>query len=103
MPYVVTLTAALFIAQISSAAISARYTGSFSWTDSMMIGFGMLGRAELAFVVMDITYVQYHVMTTEAFYTLMGVAFCLNLSVPVCIKLWKPRFTAEQIKVETNP
>lgn len=90
--YVFILTTALFIAQVSSAALSARYTGQFSWPDSVMIGFGMLGRAELAFVVMDIAYVQHQLMSKEAFYTLMGTAFCLNLAVPICIKLWKPIF-----------
>ncbi len=96
MPYIVILTTALFTAQIASAALAARYTGNFKWSESMMIGFGMLGRAELAFVVMDIAYVQYHIMSTEAFYTLMGVAFGLNVSVPICIKLWKPFFQSEE-------
>jgi len=55
-----------------------------------MVGFGMLGRAELAFVVMDIAYVQNAILTTEAFYTLMGTAFVLNILVPITIRLWKP-------------
>ncbi len=92
MPHVFILFIALFFAQVSSAALSARYTGNFEWNDSVMIGFGMLGRAELAFVVMDIAYIQYNFMSTEAFYTLMGVAFCLNVAVPVSIKLWKPYY-----------
>ena len=58
-----------------------------------MIGFGMLGRAELAFVVMDIGYVQNNVITTEAFYTLMATAFFLNISVPLLIKWWKPYYS----------
>lgn len=57
-----------------------------------MIGFGMLGRAELAFVVMDIAYVQNNIMTTEAFYTLMLVTFFLNCSVPLTIKWWKTKY-----------
>jgi Kef-type K+ transport system membrane component KefB len=52
----------LFFGQILSAALAARYTGSFDWYDSWLIGFGMLGRAELAFVVMDIAYVQHQVV-----------------------------------------
>ncbi len=63
------------IGQIVSAALAARYTGDFSFEESMMIGFGMLGRAELAFVVMDIAYVQNDIFTTEVFYTLMFTAF----------------------------
>ena len=54
IPQVIVLTLALFFAQIISAAVAARYTGGMGWASAMMIGFGMLGRAELAFVVMDI-------------------------------------------------
>ena len=60
------------------------------WHNSLMIGFGMLGRAELAFVVMDIAYVQNQILSTEAFYTLMLTAFWLNVAVPITISLWKP-------------
>lgn len=92
IPYVITLTGALFVAQVFSAATAARYTGGFKWRESILIGFGILGRAELAFVVLDIAYVQYHVMSVEAFHTLMGVAFLLNIAVPLCIKFWKPYY-----------
>ncbi len=91
LPDALLLFAALFLAQVSSAALAARFTGSFSWEDSMMIGFGMLGRAELAFVVMDIAYVEHQIMSTDAFYTLMITAFFLNVSVPLTIRWWKPR------------
>ena len=57
-----------------------------------MIGLGMLGRAELAFVVMDIAYVQNDILSEAAFYTLMVTAFFMNVSVPVGIRLWKPYF-----------
>jgi hypothetical protein len=50
----------------------------------------MLGRAELAFVIMDIAYVQNSILTTQAFYTLMVTAFFLNILVPLTITLWKP-------------
>jgi len=96
VPHVITLTLGILVAQIISATISARFTGNFQWHESIMIGFGMLGRAELAFVVMDIGYVQNNVITTEAFYTLMATAFFLNVSVPVLIKWWKPYFTGEK-------
>jgi Kef-type K+ transport system membrane component KefB len=69
-------------------ALAARHTGNFDWSASLMIGFGMLGRTELAFVVM--AYVQHHIMPLEAFYTLMLVAFMLNLSVPLTIS-WHKR------------
>lgn len=63
-----------------------------------MIGFGMLGRAELAFVVLEIAYVQYQIMSTDAFYTLMITCFLLNISVPLTIRWWKSYFkpTANQ-------
>lgn len=86
----VLLFVALFVAQITSASIAARYTGNFSWAESIMIGFGMLGRAELAMVVLSIAYVQNSIMTTEAFYTLMLTMTLLNISVPVTIRLWRP-------------
>jgi Kef-type K+ transport system membrane component KefB len=84
---------ALFTAQVLSAGLAARFTGKFSWPDSWLIGFGMLGRAELAFVVIDIAFVQNSVISEAMFYTLMGTAFCLNISVPLMIRWWKPRVT----------
>ena len=41
---------------------------------------------------MDIAYVQNHILSGEAFYTLMLVAFMLNISVPVTISLWKRHY-----------
>ena len=96
IPQIATLTAGLLIGQILSAGLAARFTGNFQWHESVLIGLGMLGRAELAFVVMDIGYVQNAIISTEAFYTLMATAFVLNVTVPVSIKLWKPYFTGEK-------
>ena len=90
IPHIAALTAAIFVSQIASAALAARYTSAVDWPNSLMIGFGMLGRAELAFVVMDIAYVQNDILSTEAFYTLMATAFCLNVTVPITISLCKP-------------
>jgi Kef-type K+ transport system membrane component KefB len=92
IPETSVLLLGIFITQIASAALAARYTGAFPWNESMMIGFGMLGRAELAFVVMDIAYVQNRILNDEAFYTLMFTAFWLNVSVPVTIAVWKPYY-----------
>lgn len=91
IPQVITLTLAVFVAQVTSASLAARYIAGFNKNESVMIGFGMLGRAELAFVVMGIAYIQHSILTTEAFYTLIFTAFLLNFSVPVLITLWKPR------------
>ena len=94
IPHTIALTTGLFVAQILSAGLAARYTSSMEWPDSLLVGLGMLGRAELAFVVMDIAYVQNDILSTEAFYTLMFTAFWLNVSVPVTINLWKRRYGA---------
>lgn len=79
----------LFVGQVVSAGLAARYTGGFSKSDSLLIGLGMLGRAELAFVVMDIAYVQNNILSQHAFYTLMVTAFMLNIAVPLSIRRWK--------------
>jgi Kef-type K+ transport system membrane component KefB len=90
----IALVVCLFIGQTLSAGLAARYTGNFSWAESWLIGFGMLGRAELAFVVMDIAYTQRQIINEEMFYTLMATAFCLNVAVPLTIRWWKPRLAA---------
>ena len=92
LPQALFLFGAIFVGQILSASLAAKYTGHFSWADSWMIGFGMLGRAELAFVVMEIAYVQNNVMSADAFYTLMICCFMLNVSVPLTIRWWKSHF-----------
>ena len=96
------LTAGLLVAQILSAGLAARYTGKFLWAESWMIGFGMLGRAELAFVVMDIAYVENNIITDEMFYTLMCTAFLLNLAVPLTIRWWKPHFDRQLASADLN-
>jgi Kef-type K+ transport system membrane component KefB len=96
MPQTACLVIAILFAQIFSAAIAARYTGAFPWPDSVMIGFGMLGRAELAFVVFDIAFVQQKIITEDVFYTLMLTAFWLNVAVPVSIAWWKPYYSGEK-------
>ncbi len=92
LPQTLILTLGLLVVQTGSAGLAARFTAGFNWAQSLMIGFGMLGRAELAFVVMDIAYVQNHILNDEAFYTLMFTAFWLNVSVPITISLWKVFF-----------
>ncbi len=94
LPYSLVLFACLFVAQVLSAGLAARFTGNFDWASSWMIGFGMLGRAELAFVVMDIAFVEHQIFTLETFYTLMLTAFLLNICVPLTIRWWKPRTPA---------
>lgn len=52
----------------------------------------VLGKAELAFVVIDIAYVQNSILNEDAFYTLMFTEFWLNVAVPVTIARWKPYY-----------
>lgn len=92
LPYAAAMTIGIAFIQIISAGLAARYTGGMNYAESLMIGFGMLGRAELAFVVMDIAYVQHSIIPTEAFFTLMITAFFLNVLVPVTITLWRPHY-----------
>lgn len=96
IPQSLALVTGLFFAQVTSASLAARFTGGMGWADSVMIGFGMLGRAELAFVVIDIAYVQHSIINTEAFYTLMITAFWLNVLVPLTINWWRPRCQVNQ-------
>ncbi len=92
LPYAAAMTIGIATIQIISAGLAARYTSGMNNAESLMIGFGMLGRAELAFVVMDIAYVQNPILNTEAFFTLMITAFFLNIMVPVTISWWRPRY-----------
>lgn len=102
LPESILLFLVLFIGQILSAALAAKYTGKFDWPSSWMIGFGMLGRAELAFVVMDIAYDQFSIMSIQAFYTLMITAFLLNCSVPLTISWWKSKFGEECLRTNIS-
>ncbi|MGI9201756.1 MAG: cation:proton antiporter [Woeseiaceae bacterium] len=95
LPYAIAMTVGIFVFQVTSAALAARYTSGMNRAESVMIGFGMLGRAELAFVVIDIAYVQHPILNEEAFFTLMITAFFLNILVPVSIGLWRPVYLRE--------
>ncbi len=96
LPYAAAMVLGVFVVQVATAALAARYTGGMQWHQSLMIGFGMLGRAELAFVVMDIAYVQNAILPLDAFYTLMLTAFCLNVAVPIAIRWWRPYYMAAE-------
>lgn len=98
LPHIAAMVVVLFVSQVASAGLAARYTSDMDWRGSVMVGFGMLGRAELAFVVMDIAYVQNQILSTEAFYTLMGTAFVLNMLVPITIRLWKPVYLRSELR-----
>ena len=83
--------------QFTSASFAARYVpGGFNFVESVMIGLGMMGRAELAFVVLDIAYVQNGLIDQEAFFVLMFTCFLLNIVTPMLIMKWKPYYEGEK-------
>jgi hypothetical protein len=86
----------LFIGQFFSAALAAKFVpGGFTWSESWMIGFGMMGRAELFFVVLDLCYRAHSIMDNEMFCTFSVTAMLMNISVPICIALYRPYFIAQ--------
>jgi len=89
---ILTLFLSVLILQVLSAMLAAKYTGGYKWYQSVMIGLGMLGRAELAFIVINIAYTQNHIITFEQFYILIATLFLLNITVPMAIKWWKPYY-----------
>jgi len=96
LPIAIILFVTVLTLQVLSAGLAARYTGGYRWHESVMIGFGMLGRAELAFIVIDIAFVENHLITIEQFYSLMITIFLLNITVPILIKWWKPYYQGDK-------
>lgn len=90
LPTIGALFGLVVVFQVLSAGLAARFTGGYAWHSSVLIGLGMLGRAELAFIVINIAYVQNHVISMEEFYILLFTAFLLNITVPLSIKWWEP-------------
>mmetsp|Transcript_86446 Transcript_86446/g.241911 ORF Transcript_86446/g.241911 Transcript_86446/m.241911 type:complete len:590 (+) Transcript_86446:120-1889(+) len=91
--YTIIFFFALFIGQFVSAAGAAKFIpGGFTWAESALIGFGMMGRAELFFVVLELCYVQHDIMTREIVCTFAFTAMLMNISVPVCITAYKPYY-----------
>jgi Kef-type K+ transport system membrane component KefB len=75
--YAAVLTLAIFVVQIVSASLAARYTGGMNNAESL---------------IMDIAYVQSSIIPEQAFYMLMITAFMLNIAVPVTIGWWRPYY-----------
>ena len=92
LPAVIVLYLFVVVLQILSAGLAARFTGGYKWHECVMIGFGMLGRAELAFIVINIAFVQNQIIDNTQFYTLMITAFLLNITVPISLRWWKPYY-----------
>ncbi|BAF70385.1 cation:proton antiporter [Nitratiruptor sp. SB155-2] len=93
---VLVLFGLVFVFQILSAAFAAKFTGGYRWHESVMIGLGMLGRAELAFIVINIAYTENKIFDDAQFQTLIFATFLLNISVPLVINWWKPYYEGEK-------
>jgi len=92
LPMALILFWMVFIFQILAASFAARFTWGFEWKDSIMVWFWMLWRAELAFIVINIAFVQEKIIDEKQFYILMFTAFLLNISVPLMLKFWEPYY-----------
>jgi hypothetical protein len=68
-----------------------------------MIGFGMLGRAELFFVVLNVAYIEFPIFTEEMFFSLTMAAMLLNISVPITISLYKPYYVRKTSETDDEP
>ena len=100
LPAALALFLAVLIFQVTSACLAARFTGRYKWHEGVMIGLGMLGRAELAFIVINIAFVQSKIIDISQFYILMIAAFLLNITVPFSLKWWKPYYLGyKQLRV----
>ncbi len=97
LPWALLLFITVFIFQVISASVAARYTWKYSWNDSIMIWFWMLWRAELAFIVIEIAYVDENIIDLNQFYILIFTTFFLNISVPMLIKFWSIRCKSRKI------
>merc|ERR1719204_1041383 len=51
-----------------------------------------MGRAELFFVVLELCYVQHHIMNRDQLCTFAFVAMLMNISVPVSMSIYKPYY-----------
>lgn len=79
------LALVLFIAQLSAAALTARYINNLPWRSSILIGIAMQGRAEVTFLV-AIAALSMNLITSSDLLLISVTAFILNLSVPFLLK-----------------
>lgn len=78
--FVLTLTGVLLVGQIASAGGMARLI-KMSWLESLTVGVGMCGRAEMAFVLTSLG-LTLGVLDVKVFSILIFTAFLLNLFTP---------------------
>jgi Na+:H+ antiporter len=85
LPFMLALTGAVFIGQILSAGGMARPLG-FSWTESAVVGVGMCGRAEMAFVLAAIG-LSSGAFSREVFTVIIATALILNILTAIGLKV----------------
>ena len=83
--FMLALTLTCAVGQVISAGGMARREG-FSWNESLIVGVGMMGRAEMAFVLSSIGF-SMHVINQEVFSILILVTFLMNLMTIVGLKM----------------
>ena len=83
--FLFTLTLAVIVGQIVSAGSMARRLG-FTWAESLTVGVGMCGRAEMAFILASLG-VSMGAIDNYVFSVLIFTSFLLNLATPTMVKL----------------
>lgn len=78
------LTVMVLIGQIISAGLMAKRM-HFTWLESLTIGAGMCGRAEMAFILASVG-IDMGILKSELFSVLVFTAFLLNLLTPLMLK-----------------
>ena len=82
--FVIALTVACAVGQIISAGGMARRL-NFSWPESMVVGIGMCGRAEMAFILASLG-LQSGAIDTTTFSVLIVTTFLLNIFTIIGLK-----------------
>jgi Kef-type K+ transport system membrane component KefB len=91
--FIITLTLACFAVQVVSAGGMSLRLG-FSPVESLTVGIGMCGRAEMAFVLASIG-LSMGVLDEAVFSVLIFTAFLLNLITPLGLRAITPRLRGE--------
>lgn len=91
LSFVFVLTSLVFFGQIISAGSMAKLMG-LSWMESLTIGVGMCGRAEMAFILAALG-MSIGVYSDEIFSVLLVTAFLLNILAIIGLKLCAMRLS----------
>lgn len=83
--FVLALSGALIVGQVISAGGMARFI-NMSWAESLCVGVGMCGRAEMAFVLISLG-LSVGLFDASVFSVLIFTAFLLNLFTPIALLL----------------